>query len=92
MGVQLDPTIKMTDHCAQVKQRAEYRLHHIRCICKSSYKPSSRNIELLVKALVMPVIQYGAAAYLPLLDRRSLDSLNSIIFSAARLIMDLPRK
>ena len=63
LGIVLDPRLSMTKHVAYIKSKCSKRLNLFRCIAGTDYGADRKTLLQLYKALVLPIIEYGAVAY-----------------------------
>ena len=85
LGVVLDPRLSMAKHIQHIKNKCTKRLNLFRCIAGTDFGADRKTLLHLYKALVLPIIEYGAVIYAGASDNtlKPLDTLQNTFIRIA---------
>ena len=84
LGIVLDSRLSMVKHIEHIKAKCSKRLNLFRCIASTEYGADRTTLLHLYKALVLPIIEYGAIIYAGASDN-TLKKLETIQNSFVRI-------
>ena len=86
LGIVLDSRLSMVQHIDHIKAKCSKRLNLFRCIAGTEYGADRKTLLYLYKALVLPIIEYGAVIYAGASDN-TLKKLDTIQNSFLRIAL-----
>ena len=86
LGIVLDSRLSMVKHIDHIKAKCSKRLNLFRCIAGTEYGADRKTLLYLYKALVLPIIEYGAVIYAGASDN-TLKKLDTIQNSFLRIAL-----
>ena len=89
LGIVLDSRLSMVKHIEHIKAKCSKRLNLFRCIAGTDYGADRKTLLYLYKALVLPIIEYGAVVYAGASDNtlKKLDTIQNCFIRIALGVM-----
>ena len=90
LGVTFDPKLTFGPHMEDVRKRCKHRLHVLASVCGRGFGPQPSTAVRLYKVYIRPLIEYGSAAWYPLICRTRREILERIQNQGCRIAHRFP--